>query len=105
VISYHWQWYSSAVASGGEGIGCRSACEGLRSIISRWSCSVSSAVSLETPAGSGVIVVKFVRFDMAFVLAMGQSHFARSRLEKLRKCDSESDVHADHIALGRLGDC
>jgi hypothetical protein len=39
-------------------------CAGLRSIISRWSWRVAIAVALETPGGSGVIVVKVVRFDM-----------------------------------------
>jgi hypothetical protein len=51
------------------------------------------------------MVVKFVRLDMAFVLvaapvAVGQLYrtMSATMLEKLGKCDCESDAHIDHIA-------
>jgi len=60
VMRYHLQWYSSAVASGGGFIICRSVWEGLRSIMERLLCSVSRTMSRVTPVGRGVIVVNSV---------------------------------------------
>lgn len=55
---------SSGAWGGGASSRWRSTTSGFRSIMASWSCRKPSAAAREMPAGSGVTLVKVVRFDI-----------------------------------------
>ena len=69
-------------------MGCLSVTSGFRSIIAKWSWSVSSTVCLEIPAGSAVTVVNVVLFDI-FELKMLAANLMSILIKKSRESGSE----------------
>ena len=68
-VKFFGGWLVGEACRGGL-IGSRSMTKGFRSIISTWLWGVVRTCCLVTPGGSGVIVAKTVRFDMAALMVL-----------------------------------